>query len=100
MRADGSMRAEFSTEEGQGAYRERVIFHRDDPSYLCYHTWLRVGRYIWRGKRPTLLAPLCRPQIGAPGWSKAEGRTREKRTGKEGAGPAQQQWFTRRTEKL
>src|SRR5215212_10681841 len=35
------------------------MFHREGAegaARLCYHARLRVGRYIWRGRRPT---PFC-----------------------------------------
>ena len=45
--------ADCTTEREPNAYRKCVIFHGDGASYLCYHARLRVGRYIWRGKRRT-----------------------------------------------
>jgi hypothetical protein len=36
------------------------FFTEMGPSNLCYHARLRVGRYIWRGKRPTRFAPEAR----------------------------------------
>ena len=41
---------------------------RDRDSHLCYHARLRVGRRIWRGRRPT---PFCahgpNKRAGTPG---------------------------------
>jgi hypothetical protein len=37
--------------------RMRHFSQIEETSYLCYHARPRVGRYIWRGRRPALFVP-------------------------------------------